>query len=242
MSPIRALLLDLDDTLLINDMEAFMPHYYRALLARVGRLCQPTLFLEALQAGVRAMWQNNGSGRTNAELFAAEFYFRLPCPEGEMRAMLEAFYRDDFTRLRVHTQADPAARTLVRLAVERGLQMAIVTQPIFPLIAIEERLRWAGVGPDEFAYGYVACYETAHACKPRALFFREVLEGLGRAPGECLMVGDSPSSDMPAGDLGIKTFWVNRERGIRPGQVACDAHGDLGDLIRLVQSGGMHAL
>ena len=144
MAAIRALLFDLDDTLLVNDMEAFMPHYYRALLARVGRLCQPTLFLEALQAGVRAMWQNNGAGRTNAEAFAAEFYFRLPCPQSEMQPVLEVFYREDFARLKAHTRVDPAARKLVQLAAARGYQMAIVTQPIFPLVAIEERLRWAG--------------------------------------------------------------------------------------------------
>jgi putative hydrolase of the HAD superfamily len=239
---IKALLLDLDDTLLINDMDTFAPHYYRALLAKVAGLCPPARFLDALDKSTRAMMRNDGTNGTNEQVFAAEFFPRLPCSRDELMPVLDAFYRHEFNALRVHTAVDPLARPLVALCAEKGFQMAIATQPLFPLVAIEARLRWAEVETETFRYDWISSYETMSACKPHPCFFERVLERLGRAPGECLMVGDSPGADMAAGRLGIRTFWVDRQRGTEQERVRCDAQGDLADLIHLIETGGIHGL
>jgi FMN phosphatase YigB (HAD superfamily) len=239
---IKALLFDLDDTLLINDMDTFAPHYYRALLAKVASLCPPARFLDALDKGTRAMMQNDGSNGTNEQVFAAEFFPRLPCNQAGLTPILDAFYQNEFNALRVHTAVDPLARRLVTLCATLGFQMAIATQPLFPLAAIEARLRWAEVGSESFHYDWISSYESMTACKPHPRYFERVIERLGRAPGECLMVGDSPGADMAAGKLGIRTFWVDRQRGTDQERVRCDAQGDLADLIRLIETGGIHAL
>jgi len=239
---IKALLCDLDDTLLINDMEDFLPHYYRALVAKIEPLCPPGRFMDALNQGTKAMWRNDGLNGTNAEVFAAEFYPRLPCEREEMEAMLMAFYAEEFEDLKEHTQDDPMAYALVQEALRQEFQIAVVTQPIFPLDATLARLRWAGVGVDEIPYDLISSFETMRACKPHPAFFRAVLEALGRVPEECLMVGDSSSADMAAGKLGIKTFWVDRGRGSSLIPVPCDAQGDLDDLIQLIRTGAIDEL
>ena len=238
---IKALLLDLDDTLLVNDIEVFLPHYYRALLGKMGSLCPPTIFLDALKAGTRAMWENDGTNGTNAEAFAAEFFFRLqssrvPCDRGQIEERFRAFYAEEFEELREYTAVDPSSRELLELAFERGCQVAIVTQPIFPREAILARLRWANVGTDAFDYDFISSYEELRACKPHAHFFQSVLQHLGRSPDECLMVGDSPA-DMGAAQFGLRTFWVDRGRSSsRPDS---DARGSLADLIKLIRTGGI---
>lgn len=240
--PTRALLLDLDDTLLVNDMEDFVPHYFEALLARVRSVCPPDLFLEALNAGTRAMWYNDGTDGTNAEVFGSEFFPRLGRKPEEIIPLLEEFYTHDFEALRRYTDVDPHARPLVTLAFEQGYQVVIATQPIFPLSAIHARLRWAGVGVELFDYDYVTSYETMSACKPHPHFFRTLLDHLGRTPDECLMVGDSITSDMAAGRFGLKTFWVDRGRLAEPPEIACNARGTLHDLTMLLETGGIHEL
>lgn len=239
---IRALLLDLDNTLLINDMETFAPRYYEALLHKVEPYCFRGRFLEALGSGIRAMSGNDGSDGTNEQVFYGRFFSLVGVPRETLMPVLADFYEHEFHDLSVLTRRDPLAFPLVELAFQRGYQVAIATQPLFPLAAIRARLSWAGVGAELFDYAFVSSFEVMGASKPRPRFFRTILEALGRAPEECLMVGDSVTADMPAADLGIKTFWVDRGQEARPSRVPCDARGDLADLIDLVKTGRIHAL
>ena len=239
---IRAVLLDLDDTLLINDMETFSPPYFRALMTKMQGVCSPGTFLEALNTGMRAMMQNDGRGPTNAEVFAREFYSRINRPREEIEPLLEDFYLRDFENLAHLTAPDPAARDLVMLLQQEGIKMAIATQPVFPSSAILARLRWAGVSADEFQYDLITSYETMSACKPRRAFFESVLSRLGCRAPEALMVGDSLEMDMPARKMGLRTFWVDRGRGSQSDTMPADAQGSLHDLLRLFQTGALHVL
>jgi HAD superfamily hydrolase (TIGR01549 family) len=183
----------------------------------------------------------NDGRRPNAEAFAETFFPRLECQRETLLPVLDAFYAHEFEDLRVHTQADPWARPLVELAFRRGYQVAVATQPMFPRTAILARLRWANVDADDFPYAYITSYEVMGACKPHPHYFRTLLERLGRAPQECLMVGDSLDSDMPARAQGLRTFWVNRRNPqAEPG--LADVQGSLSDLYRLIESGGIDAL
>jgi len=237
---IRAILFDLDDTLLLNDMEVFGAHYFRALLAKVRPICDPTTFREALHAGMMAMMANDGRA-VNADVFAGTFFPGVGCAREVLLPVLEAFYVHEFEALRIYTQPDPQARPLMELAFGQGYQVAITTQPMFPRSAILARLRWADVGAETFPYDFITSYEVMSACKPHPHYFQSVMERLGRAPGECLMVGDSIDSDMPARKLGLRTFWVNR-RNETPDPSLADGQGNLGDLLHLIESGGIHAL
>ncbi|MGC9359421.1 MAG: HAD family hydrolase [Anaerolineae bacterium] len=238
--PIKALLLDLDDTLLINDMTLFMEPYFRALAKRMSPIIPLEELMPALFRGTRAMQENDGSNGTNAELFAETFFGQIDAPPDVVLPAFEAFYQQEFHALASLTEPDAMAAPLVQLALAQGLQIAIATQPLFPLTAIEARLAWAGVGTDRYAYDLITSYEIMRACKPHPAFFQQVLETLGREPQECLMVGDSVTSDMPASNLGIKTFWVDRGRG--ESFEGANAQGSLQDLHDLMETGALHEL
>lgn len=234
---IRALLLDLDGTLLINDMQEFMPRYRRALLDRMGSILPPGAFLEALDAGIRALWYNDGQGGTNEEVFKEAFFARVEQPSEQVMPLFEAFYREDFEALKDCTQPDPQARAMVSLAREKGYLLAVATQPVFPLPAILARLRWANVPATEFEYDFVASYESMRACKPHPVYFEQILDHLGCRPQEALMVGDSLDADMAASRIHIKTFWLTREQQGNPPEVGADACGDMRDLTDLIETG-----
>lgn len=194
---IKAALLDLDDTLLINNMETFSPPYFRALLARVQGMCQPGTFVEALNTGIRAMLQNDGRGATNAEVFAREFYPRLGISRQELEPVLDEFYRTDFESLAPLTEQDPDARELVQLLQRQGIKIAVATQPIFPATAILARLRWAGVGAEEFCYDYITSYEVMRACKPRRPFSSRCSASSGAGPLKPLWLETAPRWTCP---------------------------------------------
>lgn len=235
---IKAVLFDLDDTLVLLEMEAFSQAYFQGLAARMAPLCPPEEFVPALQAGTQAMMSPDGPDPTNAAAFERVFFSLVKRDPVPLRAAFDAFYREDFPRLARYSQADPVAGRLVRLLKEQGKQLALATQPLLPKIAIVERLHWAGVNPEDF--DLIACYEEMRGSKPHSAFFQQVLDRLSRAPAECLMVGDSPT-DLAAKRLGIKTFWVNRGREV-PTEDLPDAQGTLEELLRLVERGGLDDL
>jgi HAD superfamily hydrolase (TIGR01549 family) len=222
---LQALLLDLDDTLIDNSMDTFIPAYFRALKAFVAGVVEPGRFIEELLNATRAMDHNDGAGPTNEEVFAAEFYPALGVPREEMESLLARFYNEAFPQLEPLTGRRPAAPKIVEWAKDRGLQVVIATNPLFPRTAIEQRMAWGGVGVDLFDYELVTCYENSHATKSSPAYFREIVESLGRQPGECLMVGDNWAWDVVrAGEAGIPSYWIASD-GARPPEPAVDVVG-----------------
>jgi FMN phosphatase YigB (HAD superfamily) len=100
----------------------------------------------------------------------------------------------------------------VKLCLELGLKVAIATNPIFPRDAVAERMRWAGI--DDLRVHVVTTYEDMHATKPHTAYFSETATMLGVKPTSCVMVGDDRMLDMPAADVGMRTFYVGRDRGV----------------------------
>jgi FMN phosphatase YigB (HAD superfamily) len=235
---LKCLLLDLDDTLLVNDMDTFAPHYFEAISARFKHICSTDLFMQALNQGTRAMMKNDGSRGTNAEVFKEIFFNRIEHEPKELMPIFDEFYRTGFEDLRIYTQCDPAARHVVEWAQAHHLQLVIATQPLFPPEAIRARMRWAGVGADEFLYAFITSYDVMRSSKPHPNYFQDILNKLNLEAEECCMVGDSLDADMPAGRLGFKTFWVQRKPAPPPENVTVDGQGNLPDLLTWLESGG----
>ncbi len=239
---IRALLLDLDDTLLINDWHTFFPPYLESLCAHMEAIIPSERFVPALNAGLDAMFSSEGHDGLLEQVFMSTF---LPLAGTDAEVVLPhlaAYYRNGFNDLAQYTAQDPAAVELVSLARERGLKLAIATQPIFPLEAVQARLRWAGVPDKTFGYEYVATFDTQRACKPAAIFYADILGRLGVAPPQAMMVGDSARSDMAAGAFGLKTFYIDRGRDEGGQDVVADARGSLADIVNLLRTGAIDEL
>jgi FMN phosphatase YigB (HAD superfamily) len=240
-SGLKALLLDLDDTLISNSMDTFIPAYFRALEAFVAGVVEPGRFIEELLKATRAMDGNDGSGPSNEDVFAATFYPALGVPREEMEPLLARFYGKAFPRLEPLTGKRPAAPKVVEWAKARGLQVVIATNPLFPRTAIEQRMAWGGVGVDRFEYELVTSYENSHATKSSVAYFREIVDFLGRLPDECLMVGDNWGWDVVcASGAGIPSFWIASD-GARPPEpvVPVVGRGDLDDLLASAESGAL---
>jgi len=201
---LRAVLFDLDGTLLDNDMDTFLPHYFRRLAARVSHILPPDQFIARLLQGSQAMIDNDGS-LTNEQVFDAAFFPLAGHSREEMEPIFMDFYARDFPALRQHTGRKPEAPSVVQAAFDLGLDVVIATNPLFPATAIRQRLDWAGVS--DFPYRLVTTYENSRACKPNLLYFRNILEAIGQPPEACLVVGDE-NMDMVAAHLGCATYLV----------------------------------
>jgi HAD superfamily hydrolase (TIGR01549 family) len=207
-SHIRAVLFDLDDTLLENNMEHFLRGYFGLLTPHVAHLVSPDKFMPALLAATRAMVENSDPTITNQQAFIADFFPRVGRTAEEMMPAFDDFYATQFGRLRSQTRCLPEARAVVRAAFDADVDVVIATNPLFPETAIRQRMEWADVA--DFPFKLVTSYEVMHSCKPHSQYYAEIAERIGREPDECVMVGDDWKNDIaPARHAGLHVYWVN---------------------------------
>lgn len=206
---IQSLLLDLDDTLLGNNVAAFMNRYF-ALLSEYARpLFDAETFLPNLIQATRTVIRDTDPGLTNDQVFWREFEGLTGARRVDLEPFFQRFYETEFEQLRTSTVARPAAAVLVGAALERGLSVVIATNPLFPRIAIEQRLEWAGIPVSDYDFALVTSYENMHAAKPQPAYYREILATINSTSDQALMVGDDWNNDIiPAAEAGLFTYWI----------------------------------
>lgn len=205
------LLLDLDDTLLNTNMDAFIPAYYRALSGALADQVSPQAMLPALVNGTKAMLSNRDPALTLREVFDAHFFPGLNVDRLALRERIEHFYDEVFPRLGSLTSPIPEAAGLVDWALAQGQRVVIATNPLFPLKAIQHRLRWAGLPPEKYPFALVTSYETFHFTKENVAYYPEMLAQLGWPDDPAVMVGDDVEREVkPTQAAGVPVFWVRK--------------------------------
>ncbi len=238
------LLLDLDDTLLVNDIEAFLPNYLGAFSRQVAAYLDPDLFVRALLAGTREMVRNRRPDCTLQEVFEAVFYSLVNVERAEFQAVAERFYAEVFPTLQSLTSVRPQAVQLVEQAIERGYRLVIATNPLFPMTAILQRLAWANLSADKYPYALVTSYEAFHYTKPDPAYFAEIMARLGWPAQPVVMVGDDLERDISASrQSGLPAFWVSQDGSESlAGPNAPNKNGDLGEVLFWIDGASTDAL
>ena len=201
---ITTVLFDLDGTLLPMDQSQFIKAYFGGLARRLApHGYEPQKLVDAIWKGTAAMVQNNGE-MTNKDRFWKGFEAAYGKPARVDEPHFEAFYREDFDNVQSSCGYTPAAREIIDTAKACGLRTALATNPIFPRMATERRIAWAGLSTTDFEL--VTTYENSRHCKPNLDYYRDIMQNLGVCPEECLMVGNDVGEDMIAQTLGCRVF------------------------------------
>lgn len=230
---VTLLLFDLDDTLLGNEMNIFIPAYLQGLAKRMAVVADPEKLIKTLLLATRQMVDNSRPDQTLEEKFDAAFYPPLGLIRQEVQTIIDEFYAEDFPKLQELTKFRPEAVQVVQQLLERGDQVAIATNPLFPRTAILQRLSWAGLPTEQVPFSLVPSYETFHFAKPNPTYFAEFLAQLGWPKIPVVMVGNDVESDIGAArQIGIPVFWMTND-GVSAwnGQGLIPPHGGFSELI-----------
>ncbi|HJW89364.1 MAG TPA: DinB family protein [Anaerolineales bacterium] len=232
------LLVDLDDTLLGNDINKFLPAYLQALGNHLAQYAPQEILIPTLLSATRSMVLNNRPDRRLKEVFDAAFFPALGLKQEDLQEPIDAFYREVFPGLQNLCQRIPEAARLVDQALARGYRVAIATNPLFPRPAILHSLAWAGIPVDNYDLPLISSYERFHFAKPNLAYFAELLGQMGWPDGPVVMVGDDLHNDIePARRLGIPAFWISKNGKAPPDAThGPNAGGTLLDLIPWIES------
>lgn len=206
----KVLLIDLDGTLLDIEMSFFLGPMVSRMHGFFSDIIGYQRFRKGLFAGTEAIMSEPRLGEeTNDQGFYRVFSQVTGLGPSESRGRLEDFYSRAYPSLGNFARPVMGGPEFVRTAAERGFIMVLATNPIFPLRANLERLRWAGVSPGLFHF--IPGLENMSSCKPGTRYFLDLASRVGVDPGECLMIGNDPEQDLPAADVGMGTFLVDGE-------------------------------
>ncbi len=228
---ITTVLFDLDGTLLPMDQEIFVKAYFGGLSKRLAPLGYESQgLIQTIWEGTMAMVKNDGS-MTNEEAFWKHFS-SIYSPEQAKRDYphFEAFYRENFDEVAKVCGYTPRAREVIDLLKKAGIRRVLATNPLFPSIATEKRMAWAGLSSADFEL--FTTYENSRYCKPNPAYYNDILKTIGCRPEECAMVGNDVGEDMVAKALGMEVFLltdciINKKNE----DLSAYPHGDFDELL-----------
>ena len=229
----KVILFDLDGTLLPMDQDRFVKAYFGGIAKRLAPYgYEPNALINGIWKGTGAMIKNDGA-KSNEEVFWDVFASMFGDKARADEPKFEQFYIEDFDKVQLSCGFDPKAAPTIAALKAKGYRVALATNPIFPSIATEKRMKWAGLDKSDFEL--FTTYENSRYCKPNLEYYKEILSRLGVSAEECLMVGNDVSEDMVAEKLGMKVFLMpacllNRENK----DLSAYPQGDFDDLLAFV--------
>lgn len=201
---IKAILFDLDGTLLPMDQDVFIGAYLDGMAKKLAPYgYDAKLLAKAVWTGTGAMMKNDGS-KTNEAVFwdcFCQFFDRKALDD---MPVFEDFYRNEFQLVRHSCGFTPCAARCIRQIRQMGFRTILATNPLFPALATHSRVRWAGLETTDFEY--ITTYENSRHCKPNPDYFLDILETAGLEPQECVMVGNDVQEDGAARKIGMEVF------------------------------------
>ncbi len=231
----KAILFDLDDTLLRNEMHEFVNAYWGTLLPKISKVFPDHQIKDAILAGTQAMITARRSSTSLRDIFIQKFEQTTNLDFLDVEPIFFDYYKKEYREIKSVTQRVTGARTAVETALKVVDDLVLATIPIFPLVAIEERIRWAGL--EDAAFSFITSFEVMHASKPNPEYYAEIADHIGCAPEDCLMIGNDYKDDMVAKAVGMKTFLVT-DYAMRQedGTFEPDYQGSFRDLIDFLSS------
>ena len=233
MKMYQAILFDLDGTLLPMDNDEFIKGYLSLLAKELTAYGYNSKELvSAMWKGVESMVKNNGVRYNNLEfwdtfasLMGERVYNDIP--------IFDEFYNNDFNKAISLTNPTHLAKEAVQLAKEKADKVILATNPFFPEVAVNARMEWAGLLPNDFHY--ITHYENSKFCKPNPKYYLEIAEKMGITPQKCLMVGNNTKEDIWAGQAaGFDTYLIT-DCIIKDGEAPKTKQGSFQNLVEFLE-------
>lgn len=202
---IKAVLFDLDGTLLPMDQDLFVKTFSGMLAVKMEteKNYNGKLFGKAVWGSIGAMTVNDGK-KTNEQVFWDVYCSVMGEEYRSDEADFISFYTNEFQQVKNVCGFDKRADEIIKLVKAKGFTPVLATNPLFPKVSTESRVGWAGLDKNDFAL--ITTFEDYSYCKPNLEYYKEILAKLNLSPEECVMVGNDVNEDMIAEKLGMKVF------------------------------------
>ena len=215
---LKAIVFDMDETLLSINLNTFIFRYFTdmtSIVSDIGRRSKVSVAagLGSILVDLNANHRRGTDNRTNLDFFDTEIERRCGVRTADpvVADAIEYYEREILPGIndrRIDAHPMPGAHEALAAVRERGLRCALLTNPSFTRATIECRMGWGELMDEPFEL--VTHMGNATRCKPDPTYYLEQLQAMGLEPHEVLMVGNDPKRDFPTPFCGIQTAYVGR--------------------------------
>lgn len=204
----KAIFFDLDGTLMPMDEKEFLGRYFVLLHGFATRHgYEGKKFIESVEHGVGAMIMGPGDESNDVKFWTTfEKAYGEGVTRADVEALLDEYYSVDFGTLGDGMYVNPAAKEVIDVLAAKGYPLYLTTMPVFPKIAVDWRLKWAGIDINSFKH--VTHYENSNSAKPQLRYYQANLDVAGLKGEDVLMVGNNTLEDLAIMELGADAFLV----------------------------------
>lgn len=209
---IKAILFDLDGTLLCMDNDVFIKKYFSLLLTKMApKGYEPKELTKAIMDATYKVINNDGT-KLNRDCFFDNFEKimngKLHTDIDNLEKEFDEFYNHEFNEAKIVLDKNEGVKDILDYVRSLNLDIIIATTPVFPKTAVKNRIKWIDEDYDNFKY--VTTYENSHYAKPNPKYYLELLNKNHLETSEVIMVGNDMVDDIkPCMELNIKTFYLD---------------------------------
>ena len=211
---LKAVLFDMDDTLLDINLNAFLYKLCRnesQLLSEISRknsfavLAHYTASLLATAEGKRT------DTMLNQDFFIQDFKKRTGIPLDDPIIAEPILYYEKNILPQAHiapinAKPRPGVFEALDTVLSHGYRIALFTNPVFNKTVCRVRMKWAGI--EDYPFERITVRENSTRCKPNKKYYSENLTAMGLKPEEVLMVGNDPKRDFMEPESNLQTAYV----------------------------------
>jgi HAD superfamily hydrolase (TIGR01549 family) len=176
--------LDYDGTLVEDKSEDFYKLYFK-LLSEKSKLPFEKIYKLVMES-VNETLENNDQNITLFEKFLEIISQKSSLEKNYWIEFFTDFYQNEFDEIKKVTIPK---ENIINKIKKTNQKLIFASNPLFPKIAVEKRISFAGLSPKNFHY--ISHMENSHFAKPNPNFFKEILDNLKIKPKDCIMIGDS---------------------------------------------------
>jgi FMN phosphatase YigB (HAD superfamily) len=202
---LRAVLFDLDNTLILYDEMEFFKGYLPQITHSFADLIPPDIFPKKFISAMRTMMKNDGS-KSNRDSFLNAISDGAEDRRDEIWSRFLAFHFTEYDQFKSLVSVPKGIHNVFQKLKKKDIKLVIASNPIWPLEIQEKRFLWTGVKDQNF--DLITHIENMSYCKPSIEYYEEICEKINEMPEACLMVGNDLTNDMIASKIGMKTFLV----------------------------------
>lgn len=200
---LKAVLFDLDNTLILFDEVAFFKKYLDRIYRVFDDIMDFKLFRERIISSTQAILGNNGDV-SNADYFMNAFSEGFEDRRDELWKRFLDFYATEFDQFERLAKRIEGVTDIFRQLQNKNLKLVVASNPFWPESIQLKRMAWAGL--EDVPFDLVTHVENSTSCKPRLKYYYEICQKIDERPEDCLMVGNDPVNDMIVSKIGMKAF------------------------------------
>lgn len=210
---VKAVLFDLDGTLLPNDEKLFGKLYFTSFAKKMAEHgYDPETFVNGMMYAAKMMIDNDGS-KTNLEAFKEGFIKATGRDIIKDEDIVNDYYENEYKSCLEALDKDNDALECVKECKRKGLIVILASNPLFPKIAYNNRMIYNDLL--ESYFDEITSYDLYHFAKPNPNYYKEILSRHNLKPEEAIFFGNEPELDIiGASKAGIKSYLVHGKDGI----------------------------